>query len=854
MIRSDLWNEIFGTAWQKLTEISPEIGTYIVHHDEKSIEADDNALKLLGLGEILSFEQMNKLFGEVAVQSSLGSPLKLIEFSPRENKDVGILKLTYRAGDNIGSENLCTEDKIISYLSASSSCFLALLQFETDAAEILEFHIFTAISSIVKEIPTALICRRADRRYWLCVPDISGDPVSVLSYLQSNVSKAVEELENSNIRFTFTAGCSKKDGSPEQRMNTAEVTLYEATLRGKGTVLDYSEQQYKDRKNDYDKIKKFSQLVDENLFVYHFQPIVSSHTGEIIAYEALMRTGNDIDMQPLEILQTAEQCNRLYDIERATMLNTLKVIANHREEFSDKKLFVNSISAHMLSDADWIFLENTFGDIMDKMVMELTERTEVSNENLDIIRIRLKNNNIDLAIDDYGTGYSNTSNLLRYKPDYVKIDRSLIEEIHLKPKIQQLVAGIVEFIHSNGFLALAEGVETFDELRTMIRLGCDLIQGFYVATPKPFIISRISENVREEIIQINSELGSEVTRYYHPKNNEIIDIYELSSGRYSSIVVDTERVIVKGSTDAPINMSIIVKDGITTHITLVHAVMANENTNSIVTLGEHSHVTLDLVGSNQFIKRGIYVPESSSLKITGAGNLDIQASSTLCFGIGADRDQSHGDIDICLSGKLEIQSFGDKCVGIGGGWNNGGKRININSGDIRINCEGSESCAIGTLQGGADLFLADCAVSILTNSANSVGIGSLRGAITLTMANFRLELSLSGTKLCGIGVLESGTGSVTGDSGTFTGSFHGRNICCIGTYDGDLDITISHADINVECGGTRVVGIGDYEGKGDTIISNSGLKMLLLTADGKAVGSKDGKTELTETYKQIQTG
>ena len=65
---------------------------------------------------------------------------------------------------------------------------------------------------------------------------------------------------------------------------------------------------------------------------------------------------------------------------------------------------------------------------------------------------------LESAIDDYGTGFSNISNLLRYMPNYVKIDRSLIENIQDKPRIQKLVAGIIEFVHENGYFALAEGV------------------------------------------------------------------------------------------------------------------------------------------------------------------------------------------------------------------------------------------------------------------------------------------------------------------------------------------------------------------------------------------------------------
>lgn len=74
------------------------------------------------------------------------------------------------------------------------------------------------------------------------------------------------------------------------------------------------------------RIKLFHRLLKENLFEYHFQPIICARTGEIFAYEALMRSGPKFDMPPLEILELAAYESRLYDIERFTFTNTLKIL------------------------------------------------------------------------------------------------------------------------------------------------------------------------------------------------------------------------------------------------------------------------------------------------------------------------------------------------------------------------------------------------------------------------------------------------------------------------------------------------------------------------------------------------
>ena len=107
--------------------------------------------------------------------------------------------------------------------------------------------------------------------------------------------------------------------------------------------------------------------------------------------------------------------------------------------------------------------------------------------------------NIKTAVDDYGSGYSNVSNLLRYKPDYVKIDRSLLTRIEESPQKQHFVRDIIEFSHDNGILALAEGVETEAELKTVIMLGVDLVQGYFTARPEKELVQTIEARIAQAV-------------------------------------------------------------------------------------------------------------------------------------------------------------------------------------------------------------------------------------------------------------------------------------------------------------------------------------------------------------------
>ena len=141
------------------------------------------------------------------------------------------------------------------------------------------------------------------------------------------------------------------------------------------------------------------------------------------------------------------------------------------------------------------------GDKLPEIVVELTEQSEISDDELKKMKSIYERIGIETAVDDYGTGYSNVSNLLRYTPDYVKIDRALLSGIQESPQKQHFVKDVIEFAHNNNIKALAEGVETSEELKTVIMLGADLVQGYYLAYPDKEMIQAIDALIAGEIRQ-----------------------------------------------------------------------------------------------------------------------------------------------------------------------------------------------------------------------------------------------------------------------------------------------------------------------------------------------------------------
>lgn len=260
----------------------------------------------------------------------------------------------------------------------------------------------------------------------------------------------------------------------------------------------------KERKTAKDTYQLFEALLSENLFYYVFQPIVSAKTGEIYGYEALMRTPPEIGLRPDEILDIAEEYGRLYEVEYATFNNVLTYANGHLTLFKDKHIFINSIPGYFIEGKDKEQLVKQYSDQLSRCTIEITERDETTAEEISrIMNLTDQGEPCQFAVDDYGTGYSNIVNLLRYKPNVIKIDRYLITDIQNDVNKQMFVKNTVEFAEQNNIQCLAEGVETKEELEIVISYGVDLIQGYYTAMPSEQVIQEIDPKIVREILEAN---------------------------------------------------------------------------------------------------------------------------------------------------------------------------------------------------------------------------------------------------------------------------------------------------------------------------------------------------------------
>ena len=332
-----------------------------------------------------------------------------------------------------------------------------------------------------------------------------GDTINSATSVFFSVVEGYNSTSGKEYYVEANAGCTVIDpdwnGNLEGYIKCANSEMYMNSLKygvGIGAREEVAPKEH---------YKAFELLIEKNLFMYHFQPIVSTKTGDVFAYEALMRTDKSIGMNPLQVLAAAKEYNRLYEIEKATMFNVMECYVRGREYFHDRKVFINTIPGHFLNNKDREIFREKYGEYTSNCIFEITEQESVSDEELDIIRKLCGGNNV--AIDDYGSGHSNIVNLMRYSPQIIKIDRFLVTDIHKDQNKQMFVRTTVEFAKMNDIKVLAEGIETSNELRMVIDLGVDYIQGYYTGKPSPEIVQNIDPDIKKEIVWANPLFGQD---------------------------------------------------------------------------------------------------------------------------------------------------------------------------------------------------------------------------------------------------------------------------------------------------------------------------------------------------------
>jgi EAL domain-containing protein (putative c-di-GMP-specific phosphodiesterase class I) len=229
---------------------------------------------------------------------------------------------------------------------------------------------------------------------------------------------------------------------------------------------------------------------EEGRITSHFQRIVHvGDTSRVFAHEALLRGKgrNGELLEPLSILQRAREAGLLREIDLAACRCAIREAANLPPSVT---VFVN-FSPAMIEDAESC-LETTVaaidaaGLVPERFVFEVIEADRIEDaERLKDVLDCYRRDGFRVALDDLGAGWSTLNLVHRLRPDFIKLDRELIREVH-EDRVKDLIASkLLEIGHGLGIQTIVEGVESPQELQWAKDRGADFAQGYLIARPGP---------------------------------------------------------------------------------------------------------------------------------------------------------------------------------------------------------------------------------------------------------------------------------------------------------------------------------------------------------------------------------
>lgn len=340
---------------------------------------------------------------------------------------------------------------------------------------------------------------------------VSEDLVlKALEDLKDNLNSTVLYLNNTEIRIKASTGISwyKKDSNDVATLiKYADFAMYNAKKSQKGTIREFDISKYNSDfilSNNHEYINKF---IENKELKYAFQPIVDIKSVEIFGYEAFMRPTSGNIKSPYGVLRMAKSQSKLDSIEKMTWLNAIEEYNLQIKGNEGKKLFINSFSNISISGEDEEYLYSNFSNIIKDVVMEIIDHEHTNFPEL-VNNSKFKNMwCCKVSYDDFGEDYESHIISICSSSNYMKVDMSIIRNIDANAQKQNIFSKLVSIAHKQNIKVISEGVETYNELKTVIKLGTDYAQGFYIGFPD-FKVGELSAEKRRNLQKVINDANS----------------------------------------------------------------------------------------------------------------------------------------------------------------------------------------------------------------------------------------------------------------------------------------------------------------------------------------------------------
>jgi len=318
---------------------------------------------------------------------------------------------------------------------------------------------------------------------------VQADIFAILSYTE-NLESVVNHLEefintsgkepyedgDKNFLLTYTCGVAS---ATENLFTYADMALSQAkTKKLQIKVYEESMNNIDQFKQNILWVEKLNKAIAEDRIVPYFQPIYNYHTNKIEKYECLMRYIEDGEVvSPVEYLDIAKKTKLYPELTYKIVGKAITKFANREEEFSINLSIEDLMNQNlMLFIYDYAEQKGVFT----RMVLEIVESEEIEDsDQIATVIKKFKNVGCKVAIDDFGSGYSNYEYLISLQADYVKIDGSITKHILEDERTAEVVKSIVNFAKKSNMKTIAEYVSSKELDEKVRELGVDYAQGWF---------------------------------------------------------------------------------------------------------------------------------------------------------------------------------------------------------------------------------------------------------------------------------------------------------------------------------------------------------------------------------------
>ena len=288
----------------------------------------------------------------------------------------------------------------------------------------------------------------------------------------------------------------------------ADTAMYEAKKIGSNNFQFYSSSmslQIKDRLKLENALRA---ALDKNEFFLVYQPQVNLVTQETCGFEALIRWDSPEFgiVSPIKFIPILEETGLIYDVGEWIILEVLNFIKSGKSHNTKVSINLSALQCGITNYSSQIkrYIDSTGVDPT-LVEFEITETVLIGDfTQAEMFLTDISNLGCTVALDDFGTGYTSFEYLTKLPIDIIKIDRSLITNIHMKKNLQNIVKAIVTMSESLGISNVFEGVETHDELQMVSKLNGSIIQGYFYS--KPLDVADIDAWFDKHIIQSQGNL------------------------------------------------------------------------------------------------------------------------------------------------------------------------------------------------------------------------------------------------------------------------------------------------------------------------------------------------------------